>query len=185
MPRISAAGHFTWSLGFGYWDFDFKSQMESVVEIMIRFKLNGKSIEVEVPPHWTLLRLLREKLGLTGTKEGCGIGECGACTVLLDKAPVNACLVLAPKVEGREIETVEGIGSRESLHPLQKSFIEHGAVQCGFCTPGILMSSKALLESNPHPNREEVKEAISGHLCRCTGYQQIIEAIEAVKKLEV
>jgi len=148
----------------------------------INFILNGKPIHVEVPPHWTLLRLLREKLGLTGTKEGCGIGECGACTVLLDGMPVNACLVLAPKAEGREVQTVEGLGSGKSLHPLQKSFIDHGAVQCGFCTPGILMSSKALLEKIPHPNREEVKEAISGHLCRCTGYHQIIEAIEALEK---
>lgn len=148
----------------------------------INFILNGKPTQVEVPPHWTLLRLLREKLGLTGTKEGCGIGECGACTVLLDGMPVNACLVLAPKAEGREVQTVEGLGSGKSLHPLQKSFIDHGAVQCGFCTPGILMSSKALLEKIPHPNREEVKEAISGHLCRCTGYHQIIEAIEALEK---
>jgi carbon-monoxide dehydrogenase small subunit len=148
----------------------------------INFILNGKPTQVEVPPHWTLLRLLREKLGLTGTKEGCGIGECGACTVLLDGMPVNACLVLAPKAEGREVQTVEGLGSGKSLHPLQKSFIDHGAVQCGFCTPGILMSSKALLEKIPHPNREEVKEAISGHLCRCTGYHQIIEAIEALGK---
>ncbi len=148
----------------------------------IKFKLNGKPLQIEVPPHWTLLRLLREKLGLTGTKEGCGIGECGACTVLMDGMPVNACLILAPKVRGRKVETIEGLGSRESLHPLQKSFIDHGAIQCGFCTPGILMSSKALLEKNSNPNREEIKEAISGHLCRCTGYHQIIEAIEALKE---
>jgi len=149
------------------------------MEIKIEFTLNGKLIEVEVSPHWTLLRLLREKLGLTGTKEGCGIGECGACTVLMDGMPVNSCLVLAPKVEGRKIETIEGLGSRDSLHPLQKSFIGHGAIQCGFCTPGILMSSKALLGKISNPTREEIKEAISGHLCRCTGYHQIIEAIEA------
>jgi len=152
------------------------------MEITIKFTINGKVIDTQVPPHWTLLRLLREKLGLTGTKEGCGNGECGACTVLLDGMPVNACLILAPKVEGRGVMTVEGLGSRESLHPLQKSFIDHGAIQCGFCTPGILMSSKALLEKNPHPTREEIKEAISGHLCRCTGYHQIIEAIEALKE---
>jgi carbon-monoxide dehydrogenase small subunit len=150
--------------------------------MLIKFILNGKSVEVEVPPRWTLLRLLREKLGLTGTKEGCGIGECGACTVLLDGISVNSCLILAPKVEGRKVETIEGLGSRESLHPLQKSFIDHGAIQCGFCTPGILMSSKALLEENSNPTREEIKEAISGHLCRCTGYHQIIEAIEALKE---
>ena len=150
---------------------------------MIHFVLNGKEIEVEVPQNWTLLRLLREKLRLTGTKEGCGIGECGACTVLLDGMPVNACLILVPKVEGRKVETVEGLGSGESLHPLQKSFIDHGAVQCGFCTPGMLMSSKALLDKNPHPSREEIKEAISGNLCRCTGYQQIIEAIEKASEI--
>jgi carbon-monoxide dehydrogenase small subunit len=148
----------------------------------IKFILNEKKVEVDVPPNWTLLRLLRESLGLTGTKEGCGIGECGACTVSLDGMPVNACLVLAPKVEGRRVETVEGLGSRDSLHPLQKSFIDRGAIQCGFCTPGILMSSKALLEKNSNPTREEIKEAISGHLCRCTGYHQIIEAIEALKE---
>ena len=151
----------------------------------IKFILNGASVEVSVPPHWTLLRLLREKLGLTGTKEGCGIGECGACTVLIDGVPVHACLFLAPKVEGREVQTIEGLGTRESLHPLQQSFIEHGAVQCGFCTPGMLMSSKALLQKNPHPTKEEVKEAISGNLCRCTGYNQIIEAIiEASNKYQ-
>jgi carbon-monoxide dehydrogenase small subunit len=148
----------------------------------IKFTLNGRLTQVDVPAHWTLLRLLREKLGLTGTKEGCGIGECGTCTVLLDGMPVNACLVLVPKVEGRKVETIEGLGSRESLHPLQKSFIDHGAIQCGFCTPGILMSSKALFEKNSQPTREEIKEAISGHLCRCTGYHQIIEAIEALKE---
>jgi carbon-monoxide dehydrogenase small subunit len=148
----------------------------------IKFTLNRKVIAVEVPAHWTLLRLLREKMGLTGTKEGCGIGECGACTVLLDGMPVNACLVLAPKVEGRNIETIEGLGSRDSLHPLQKSFIDHGAIQCGFCTPGILMSSKALLEKISNPTREEIKDAISGNLCRCTGYHQIFEAIEALKE---
>ena len=150
------------------------------MDIKLRFKVNGKYVEVEVPSHWTLLRLLRERLGLTGTKEGCGVGECGACTVLLDGIPVHACLLLAPKVEGRNVQTIEGLGSREALHPLQKSFIEHGAVQCGFCTPGMLVSAKALLERNSRPTREEIKEAISGHLCRCTGYHQIIEAIEAV-----
>lgn len=147
---------------------------------MLKFTLNGKEIQIEVPPHWTLLRLLRDRLGLTGTKEGCGIGECGACTVLFDGMPVNSCLILAPKVDGRDVQTVEGLGSRENLHPLQKSFIDHGAVQCGFCIPGILMSSKALMDRNAHPTREEIKEAISGHLCRCTGYHQIIEAIKAL-----
>jgi carbon-monoxide dehydrogenase small subunit len=148
----------------------------------IRFILNGNPMAVELPSHFTLLRLLREKLGLTGTKEGCGIGECGACTVLLDGRPVHACLLMAAKVDGRQVQTIEGLGSRENLHPLQQSFIEHGAVQCGFCIPGILMSSKALLHENPHPTREEIKEAIAGHLCRCTGYHQIIEAIEEAGK---
>ena len=148
----------------------------------INFILNGKPTQLDIPCHWTLLRVLRGKLGLTGTKEGCGIGECGACTVLLDGMPVNSCLILAPKVEGREVQTVEGLGSRDNLHALQESFIDHGAVQCGFCTPGILMSSKALIDKNSNPTREEIKEAISGHLCRCTGYHQIIEAIKAVKK---
>jgi aerobic carbon-monoxide dehydrogenase small subunit len=152
------------------------------VTMEIHFTLNGKAMRLEAPSHWTLLRLLREKLGLTGTKEGCGIGECGACTVLLDGKPVHACLLMAPKVEGREVETIEGLGSRESLHPLQRSMVDHGAVQCGFCIPGILMSSKALLDRNPHPGREEIKDAISGHLCRCTGYHQIIEAIEEAGK---
>src|SRR4030042_4739788 len=152
------------------------------MEITIKFTINGKIVKVDVPPHWTLLRLLREELGLIGTKEGCGIGECGACTVLVDGIPLHSCLLLAPKIEGKSVETVEGLGGRDSLHALQKSFIDHGAVQCGFCTPGILMSSKALIDKNPHPTRGEMKEAISGHLCRCTGYHQIIEAIEAVKK---
>ena len=150
------------------------------MDIAIQFKLNGKNVQVKVPAYWTLLRLLREKLGLTGTKEGCGIGECGACTVLLDGMPINSCLILAPKVQGREVETIEGLGSRDKLHPLQKSFVDHGAVQCGFCTPGMLMSSKALIDKNSHPTREEIKEAISGHLCRCTGYHQIIDAIKAL-----
>src|SRR5512139_3278200 len=152
------------------------------METKIKFTLNGKLIEVEVTAHWTLLKLLREKIGLTGTKEGCGIGECGTCTVLLDGMPVNSCLVMAPKVEGRKVETVEGLGTRDSLHPLQQAFIDHGAVQCGFCTPGILMSSKALLDRNPRPTREEIKDAIAGHLCRCTGYHQIIEAVEEAGK---
>lgn len=151
----------------------------------IKFTLNGREMEVDVPAHWTLLRLLREKLGLTGTKEGCGIGECGACTVLVDGKPVNACLILAPKAEGRNIETIEGLGREGPLHPLQQSFIDHGAVQCGFCTPGVLMSAKALLDEKPDPTREEIKEAISGHLCRCTGYQQIVEAIEAAGIKEI
>jgi carbon-monoxide dehydrogenase small subunit len=135
-----------------------------------------------IAPNRTLLQVLREDLKLTGTKLGCGIGECGACTVLMDGEPVNACLVMALKAEGREILTIEGLGSREHLHPLQKGFIEQGAVQCGFCTPGMILAAKALLDRSPHPSPSEIKDALVGNLCRCTGYHQIIEAIQAVGK---
>ena len=154
----------------------------STQKIKIRFTLNGQKREMKISPNLTLLELIRDELGLTGTKEGCGIGECGACTVLLDGKPVYACLTLAPKVDGREIITIEGIGEEGKLHPLQEAFINHGAVQCGFCTPGMIMAAKALLDTNPSPSREEIKEAISGNLCRCTGYLQIVEAIEASKE---
>ena len=125
----------------------------------------------------TLLEVLRDELGLTGTKCGCEIGECGACTVLLDGQPVNACLVLAPQIAGREVTTVEGLMLDGRLHPLQESFLDHDAVHCGFCTPGMLLSAKALLDQNPHPTEAEIRTAISGNLCRCTGYQQIVDAI--------
>lgn len=141
--------------------------------------VNGRSHALEVEPHCSLLNVLREKLGLTGTKEGCNAGDCGACTVLLDGAPVNACLVLAVQAEGREITTIEGVGKDGQLDPLQEAFVRHGAVQCGFCTPGVVMSSLALLRDSPRPTRAEIQDALSGNLCRCTGYIQIIEAIEA------
>jgi carbon-monoxide dehydrogenase small subunit len=150
-------------------------------KVAIRFVLNGNELQHDVTSNCTLLDFLRNELGLTGTKQGCGIGECGACTVLLDGQPVYACLLLAAQVDGRTVETVEGMGNEHNLHPLQRSFIEKGAVQCGFCTPGMLLSAKALLDTNPHPSRDEIKEAISGNLCRCTGYQQIVEAIEAAE----
>jgi len=150
--------------------------------IEISFVINGKKKEMAISPNMTLLKLLRDHLGLTGTKKGCETGECGACTVLLDGKPVNACLVLAPKVDGKEIITIEGIGEKGKLHPLQKAFLTHGAVQCGFCTPGMILAAKALLDRNPHPSREEIKDAISGNLCRCTGYFQIVKAIEASRK---
>ncbi|HTO95210.1 MAG TPA: (2Fe-2S)-binding protein [Bacteroidota bacterium] len=144
----------------------------------ISFTLNGKPERCDVPPHITLLDLLRDVLGLTGTKRGCEAGECGACTVLLDGRAVNSCLVLAPQVDGREVLTVEGLAAPGKLSPLQQSFIDHGAVQCGFCTPGMLLSAKDLLDHAPDPSRADIRLAIAGNLCRCTGYQQIVEAIE-------
>jgi carbon-monoxide dehydrogenase small subunit len=143
-------------------------------------KLNGEEVTIYIRPDALLLDVLRDKIGLMGTKEACGQGECGACTVLLDGEPVTSCLVPALKAQGREVVTVEGLASGTELHPLQKAFIEHGAVQCGYCTPGMLMSAKALLDRNPHPTEEEIKEAISGNLCRCTGYLNIVRAIKAV-----
>ena len=145
---------------------------------ILHMKVNGKKVEVEVKPTWTLLRVLREELRLTGTKKGCEQGDCGACTVLMNGKAVNACLVLALQAESKEIETIEGLGTVHDLHVLQKSFIKHGAVQCGFCTPGILMSAAALLRKNPKPSVEDIKREISGNLCRCTGYTKIIEAIQ-------
>jgi carbon-monoxide dehydrogenase small subunit len=143
-------------------------------------KVNGQPAEIKVDPTWTLLRVLREKLGLTGTKKGCEQGDCGACTVLLEGKAVNACLVLALQAEGKEIETIEGLGTPYRLHPLQRSFIQNGAVQCGFCTPGMLLSALALLRKNPNPTLEEIRRGISGNLCRCTGYTKIVKAIQDV-----
>jgi carbon-monoxide dehydrogenase small subunit len=151
---------------------------EEVEKVLLRMTVNGKPVEVRVDSAWTLLRVLREDLHLTGTKKGCEQGDCGACTVILDGKSVNACLVLALQAQGKRVETIEGLGTPEHLHPLQKSFIDHGAVQCGFCTPGMLMSAKALLDRNPHPTATEIKRGISGNLCRCTGYVKIIKAIQ-------
>ncbi|MGB9661880.1 MAG: (2Fe-2S)-binding protein [Moorellaceae bacterium] len=141
-------------------------------------KVNGREVKVEAPAGITLLKLLREYLGLTGTKEGCGVGECGACTVLLDGVPVDSCLLPAAKAEGKEVTTIEGLAQGEKLHPLQEAFVNENAIQCGFCTPGMILSAKALLDREPHPTREQIKEALSGNLCRCTGYNQIIRAVE-------
>jgi aerobic carbon-monoxide dehydrogenase small subunit len=149
---------------------------------ILKIKVNGQPVEVLVEPTWTLLRVLREELRLTGTKKGCGQGDCGVCTVIMNGKAVNACLVLALQAEGKEVETVEGLGTEENLHPLQQSFIKNGAVQCGFCTPGMLMSAEALLRENPHPAEGEIKRGISGNLCRCTGYVKIIKAIQLVVK---
>ena len=142
--------------------------------------VNGDKYAVTIEDGRTLLSVLREELALTGTKEGCGAGECGACTVLIDGRPVNSCLVLAVEVEGYEITTIEGLAKDGKLHPIQEAFIKHQGVQCGFCTPGMIMSAKALLDRNPDPSEEEIKEGIAGNLCRCTGYYHIIEAIREV-----
>jgi len=145
----------------------------------ISFTLNGSPVSIDAPADISLLRLLRDYLGLTGTKEGCGIGECGACSVLLDGRLVNSCLTLAPQVGGRSIVTIEGIrGPDGGPNDLQQAFIDCGAVQCGFCTPGMILAGEALLAQNPRPTRAEIRTAIAGNLCRCTGYQQIVDAIE-------
>ena len=146
---------------------------------VLSFTLNGDPTEVIVKDNMTLLDLLRDKLGLTGTKKGCEQGECGACTVMLDGKPVNSCCTLAVECEGREVVTIEGIAKGGKLHPIQRQFIEKWALQCGYCTPGMIMSAKALLDVNPHPTELEIREAIEGNLCRCTGYAKIVEAIQA------
>ena len=150
--------------------------MKQEIELIV----NGDIYQVTVKPSETLLEVLRNKLGLTGTKRGCDVGDCGTCTVLIDGESVLSCLVLAVEARGKEITTIEGLAEGENLHPLQKAFMEHGAIQCGFCSPGMILAAKAFLDENPHPTEEEIKEAISGNLCRCTGYTKIIEAIKAV-----
>jgi carbon-monoxide dehydrogenase small subunit len=145
----------------------------------IRLHLNGEDTDVTFAPYKTLLEVLREDLGHTGTKHGCELGECGACAVLLDGKPVLSCLVLALECDGRQVLTVEGLVSEGKLHPLQDAFADLGAAQCGYCTPGILVTAKALLDENPHPTRDQIRQALSGNLCRCTGYLQIFEAVEA------
>jgi carbon-monoxide dehydrogenase small subunit len=149
-----------------------------VEDIAVDFRVNGKEYHVNCAPSARLLDVLRDQLGLTGTKEGCGIGECGACTVLMNGKKVNSCMVLAGQARGADILTIEGVnGSDGELHPLQKAFIDAGAIQCGFCTPGMIMSSLELLNTTLEPSDEEIKQAISGNLCRCTGYKQIVDAI--------
>ncbi len=152
---------------------------------LISFTLNGEIIEVYTDPAISLLHLLRNELGLTGTKEGCGEGECGACTVLLDGRAVNSCLVPVGKVKSRSVLTIEGLARGNQYHPLQEAFVEKGVVQCGFCTPGMIMSAYSLLQEKPEPTGHEIKTAISGNLCRCSGYKQIEEAIlDAADKLK-
>ena len=147
----------------------------------ISFMLNGEEVRVEVEPSWTLLYVLREVLELTGTKEGCGYGECGACTVIIDGKAINSCIFPVMEAEGKSITTIEALASQDgSLSPLQNAFIEHGAVQCGFCTPGMLMSATALLDETGNPTEDEIRGSIEGNLCRCTGYVKIIDAIKSV-----
>lgn len=147
-------------------------------ELTVSLTVNGRAHTVTTPAHKTLLYLLRDDLHLYGTKDGCREGECGACTVLLDGRPVNACLVLAGQADGREVVTIEGLAADSRLHPLQRAFVEAGAVQCGFCTPGLILSAVALLAQQPHPSEAQIRQALTGNLCRCTGYSQIIEAVK-------
>ena len=149
---------------------------------VIKLFVNDKEYELFVALNRTLLEVLRDDLCLTGTKRGCDSGQCGACTVLLDGKPILSCITLACEVDGRQIQTIEGLAKDGELHPVQKAFVEHGAIQCGFCTPGMILSAKALLESNPSPTIEEIKKGISGNLCRCTGYVKIIQAIQWASK---
>ena len=145
----------------------------------ISLTVNGDSYEISVEPRESLLDVLRNKLNLTGTKKGCDTGDCGACSVIMDGRIVNSCLVLAVEAQGKEILTIEGISDDSALHLIQEAFVEYGAVQCGYCTPGMIMSAKALLDDNPHPAEQEIKQAIVGNLCRCTGYVKIVDAIKA------
>ncbi|TWJ17033.1 (2Fe-2S)-binding protein [Geobacter argillaceus] len=151
--------------------------------IIVHMTVNGNPIEVGVGDEETLLETLRQRLGLTGTKQGCDLGDCGSCTVLLDGKPVLSCLTLAADAEGHEITTIEGLAQGEDLHPVQRAFHEAGAVQCGFCTPGMVLTAKALLDTNPNPDREAIKGALSGNLCRCTGYVKIVNAVEIAAKV--
>lgn len=149
---------------------------------LITLKVNGIEYEVAVAANRTLTQVLREELNLPGTKEGCGVGDCGACTVVVDGKPVNSCLILAVQMTGCDIRTIEGVAKGDVLHPVQQAFVESGAIQCGFCTPGMVLSATSLLERNPRPTEHEVREALSGNLCRCTGYQKIVEAVQEASR---
>ena len=149
------------------------------VENTLEFRVNGHTHQVAAHPSERLLDVLRDRLGLTGAKEGCGTGQCGACTVLVEGRAVNSCLVLAADVAGKEITTIEGLAPPGKLHPLQQAFLDHGAVQCGFCTPGMVLSAKALLDEDPDPGEEDIRRALAGNLCRCTGYRKIFEAVKS------
>lgn len=154
-------------------------------KVSLSFTLNGDAVTADVPVTWNLLKTLREIFELTGAKEGCGVGECGACTVLVDGDAVNACLFPIPEIAGKSVTTIEGLAAGDgTLHPLQKSFLENNGVQCGFCTSGMLMSTKALLDQNPDPTEEEIRTGIAGNFCRCTGYVQIVEAVQMAAKVD-
>jgi carbon-monoxide dehydrogenase small subunit len=150
------------------------------VKRLIRLTVNDTQYEVAIEPRQSLLQVLREELHLTGTKEGCSEGECGACTVFLDGKPVDSCLIFGVEANERQVTTIEGLAPDTALHPIQQAFVDHGAAQCGFCTPGMILATKALLETNPNPTEEEIRWGIAGNLCRCTGYVKIVEAIKAV-----
>jgi len=154
-------------------------------KITVNFNLNGEPVTADVPVTWTLLRTLRERFELTGAKEGCGVGECGACTVMIDGEVVNACLYPIPEIEGKRVLTIEGVARSDgSLDPIQQAFIENNGVQCGYCTSGMIMSAKALLDQNPQPNETDIRTAISGNICRCTGYVQIVESIAMAANMQ-
>lgn len=148
---------------------------------LIHLTINDQPCEVAVEPNQTLVDLLRYQLGLTGTKKGCEMGDCGSCTVIMDGKAVNSCLILALQADGRNIQTIEGLATDQGLHPVQEAFVEKGAIQCGFCSSGMILSAKSLLDKNPNPNQTDIRRALSGNLCRCTGYQKIIEAVQSVK----
>jgi carbon-monoxide dehydrogenase small subunit len=150
------------------------------MKYQLNFSVNKQPVEIVIEPHLTLLEVLRDHLTLIGTKEGCGTGDCGACTVLVNGEPVCSCLMLAVEVEGQNVTTIEGLAVNDELHPVQSAFVSQGGLQCGFCTPGVLMSSVALLEQNPQPSEAEIREALAGNLCRCTGYDKIVRAVQAV-----
>jgi carbon-monoxide dehydrogenase small subunit len=151
----------------------------------IRFILNDEPISMDVRAHWTMLRVIRDILGVKGTKSGCDEGDCGSCNVLLDGKVVPSCLILAVDANGKAVTTIEGLSGGKELHPLQKAFIEVGAVQCGFCTPGMILSAKALLDQNPYPSEGQIREAITGNICRCTGYEKIVQAIRSAAEMIV
>ena len=157
--------------------------MAKVERHTVLLRVNGEEHELLIYPHRTLAEVLRDDLNLTGTKQSCGEGACGTCTVLLDGLPVRSCILLAADAEGKEITTIEGLAEPGRLHPVQEAFVEHFAIQCGFCTPGMILTAKALLDKNPHPTDEEIRHAISGNVCRCTGYAKIVEATKAASEM--